>query len=100
MSDEGFDISAHLGCDNYTDVIFTQGYSGSSWSTTSGIYLGSSTGIGTTAEYFTYIDQVPSWTLEVEPSGGEHPGLPGAGADYGGLGRNSHDGFILPESQQ
>ena len=59
----------------------------------------SNQGIGTTAEYFTHTYQVPSWTLEVEPSGGEHPGLPGAGADYGGLGRNSHDGFILPESQ-
>jgi hypothetical protein len=56
-------------------------------------------GIGTTAEYFTYEYQVPSWTLEVEPSGGNHPGLPGAGADYGGLGRNGHDGFILPESE-
>lgn len=56
-------------------------------------------GIGTTAEYFTYTYQVPSWTLEVEPSGGEHPGLPGGGADYGGLGRNGHDGFILPDSQ-
>lgn len=56
-------------------------------------------GIGTTAEYFTHSYQVPSWTLEVEPSGGDHPGLPGAGADYGGLGRNSHDGFILPESE-
>jgi len=56
-------------------------------------------GIGTTAEYFTHVYQVPSWTLEIEPSGGEHPGLPGAGADYGGLGRNSHDGFILPESE-
>ena len=56
-------------------------------------------GIGTTAEYFTHTYQVPSWTLEVEPSGGDHPGLPGAGADYGGLGRNGHDGFILPESE-
>lgn len=56
-------------------------------------------GIGTTAEYFTFNYQVPSWTLEVEPSGGEHPGLPGGGADYGGLGRNGHDGFILPDSQ-
>ncbi len=56
-------------------------------------------GIGTTSEYFTHIYQVPAWTLEVEPSGGEHDGLPGAGADYGGLGRNGHDGFILPESE-
>ena len=56
-------------------------------------------GIGTTSEYFTHTYQVPAWTLEVEPSGGEHDGLPGAGADYGGLGRNGHDGFILPESE-
>ena len=56
-------------------------------------------GIGTTAEYFTHVYQVPSWTLEIEPSGGSHDGLPGGGADYGGLGRNGHDGFILPESE-
>lgn len=56
-------------------------------------------GIGTTAEYFTHTYQVPSWTLEIEPSGGEHDGLPGGGADYGGLGRNGHDGFILPDSE-
>ena len=43
--------------------------------------------------------QVPSWTLEIEPSGGLHEGLPGQGADYGGLGRNGHDGFILPDSE-
>jgi len=49
-------------------------------------------GIGTTDEYFTRFFQVPSWTLETEPSGN-------AGSDYGGLGRNGHDGFILPESQ-
>lgn len=56
-------------------------------------------GIGSTDEYFTYTYQVPSWTLEIEPSGGEHDNLPGGGADYGGLGRNGHDGFILPESE-
>lgn len=56
-------------------------------------------GIGLTDEYFTHTYQVPSWTLEIEPSNGSHPGLPGQGADYGGLGRNSHDGFILPESE-
>ncbi len=49
-------------------------------------------GIGTTDEYFTHTHQVPSWTLEVEPGNN-------AGAEYGGLGRNGHDGFILPESQ-
>jgi hypothetical protein len=58
-------------------------------------------GIGTTDEYFTHTYQVPSWTLEVEPSGGQsyHAPLPGAGADYGGAGENGHDGFILPESE-
>jgi hypothetical protein len=48
-------------------------------------------GIGTTDELFAYRYQVPSWTLEIEPLNG--------GSDYGGLGRNSHDGFILPESE-
>jgi hypothetical protein len=48
-------------------------------------------GIGTTDEYFTHTYQVPSWTLEIEPANG--------GVDYGGFGRNGHDGFILPESQ-
>ena len=56
-------------------------------------------GIGSTDEYFTHAYQVPSWTLEIEPSSGLHGGLPGRGADYGGLGRNDHDGFILPESE-
>jgi hypothetical protein len=59
----------------------------------------SNSGIGATDEYFTRTYQIPSWTLEIEPTGGNHPDLPGAGADYGGLGRNSHDGFILPESE-
>ena len=56
-------------------------------------------GIGSTDEYFTHTYQVPSWTLEIEPSAGFHDGLPGQGADYGGLGRNEHDGFILPDSE-
>ncbi len=58
-------------------------------------------GIGTTDEYFTAVYQVPSWTLEVEPSGGQsfHDPLPGGGADYGGVSENGHDGFILPDSQ-
>ena len=58
-------------------------------------------GIGTTDEYFTHTYQVPSWTLEIEPSNGRsyHAPLPGAGADYGGLSENGHDGFILPESE-
>jgi len=56
-------------------------------------------GIGLTDEYFTHTYQVPSWTLEIEPTAGFHDGLPGQGADYGGLGRNGHDGFILPDSE-
>jgi len=55
--------------------------------------------IGSTDEYFSSIYQVPAWTLEIEPTAGYHDGLPGQGADYGGLGRNGHDGFILPESE-
>jgi len=63
--------------------------------------VGKNQGIGTTDEYFTAIYQVPSWTLEVEPSGGQsfHEPLPGQGADYGGVSENGHDGFILPDSQ-
>jgi hypothetical protein len=58
-------------------------------------------GIGLTDEYFTFTYQVPSWTLEVEPSNGQtyHQPLPGSGADYGGVSENGHDGFILPESE-
>jgi hypothetical protein len=55
--------------------------------------------IGSTDEYFGETYQVPAWTLEVEPTNGFHDGLPGQGADYGGLGRNGHDGFILPDSE-
>ncbi|MDX1572026.1 MAG: M14 family zinc carboxypeptidase, partial [Xanthomonadales bacterium] len=55
--------------------------------------------VGSTDEYFAFNFQVPSWTLEVEPSDGTRAGLPGGGADYGGLGSNSHDGFILPADQ-
>jgi len=55
-------------------------------------------GIGLTEEFFTHTYQVPSWTLEIEPSQG-HPDRPGNGADYGGLSRNGHDGFILPDSE-
>ncbi|WP_154223553.1 M14 family zinc carboxypeptidase [Marinicella rhabdoformis] len=48
-------------------------------------------GIGATDEYFGYTYEVPSWTLEIEPSNG--------GVDYGGFGNDGHDGFILPESE-
>lgn len=58
-------------------------------------------GIGTTDEYFTVNYEVPAWTLEIEPSGGQsyHAPLPGGGADYGGASENGHDGFILPEAE-
>ena len=47
---------------------------------------------GMTNEYFANAYQALSFGLEIEPSRG-------AGSDYGGLGRNGHDGFILPESE-
>jgi hypothetical protein len=48
-------------------------------------------GIGTAQEYFAYEWLVPAWTLEIEPGS--------AGArDYGAPGQ-SHDGFILPNSE-
>lgn len=50
------------------------------------------TGLGTTSEYFAYTYQIPSLTWEIEPGRG-------AGTEYGGFGANSHDGFILPESE-
>lgn len=60
-------------------------------------------GIGSTDEYFLTNYEIPSWTLEIEPSGtlspDAHPDLPGVGADYGGFANNGHDGFILPESE-
>ncbi len=56
-------------------------------------------GLGMVYEYFAFEHEVASFLLEVEPSGGSHPGLPGNGADYGGLSRNGHDGFILPDSE-
>ncbi len=48
-------------------------------------------GIGATDEYFTHTYQVPAWTLEIEPLNG--------GTEYGGFGRNVHDGFILPDAE-
>jgi hypothetical protein len=53
---------------------------------------GGTSGIGSTDEYFAHTYQIPSWTLEIEPSGR-------GGLDYGGFGSNGHDGFILPESE-
>ncbi|MEM9301294.1 MAG: M14 family zinc carboxypeptidase [Pseudomonadota bacterium] len=50
-----------------------------------------STGFGSTDEYFSETFDVPSWTLEIEPAGG--------GEEYGGFGRNSSDGFILPDAE-
>ncbi len=60
-------------------------------------------GIGSTDEYFATTYEIPSWTLEIEPSNifqnDVHPELPGYGADYGGFANNGHDGFILPDSE-
>ena len=47
-------------------------------------------GIGTTADYFAYTYQIPSWTLETEPLNG--------GQDYAGTGI-SHSGFVLPDDE-
>ncbi len=66
---------------------------GKNYTFANGFNLPVNVGIGSTDEYFTYTYQVPAWTLEIEP------GNSGGGTDYGGLGRNGHDGFILPESE-
>jgi hypothetical protein len=47
-------------------------------------------GTGTTADYFAFTFDIPSWTLELEPRNG--------GVAYGGTGV-SHSGFILPASE-
>lgn len=47
-------------------------------------------GIGSTDEYFGNGEQIPAYTLEIEPRG--------SSAEYGGFGYH-HDGFILPASQ-
>lgn len=47
------------------------------------------TAIGTTADYFASVLNIPAWTLETEPLNG--------GQDYGGTGI-SHSGFITPDS--
>jgi hypothetical protein len=49
-------------------------------------------GIGTTSEYFAHVYDIPSATWEIEPG---HD----AGAEYGGFGINSSDGFILPDRE-
>ncbi len=53
------------------------------------------TGVGLTPEYFGTEFDIPSMTLELEPSGGVN----GAGVEYGGFNSNGHSGFILPESE-
>ncbi len=47
-------------------------------------------GIGSTDEHFGNLQQIPAYTLEIEPRSG--------GTEYGGFGYH-HDGFILPASQ-
>ena len=51
----------------------------------------SNTGIGSTDEYFAHTYQIPSFTLETEPTNN-------GAVQYGGSGV-SHDGFILPEAE-
>ncbi len=48
---DGYDGCNDLGCDNYPDVLISHSYTGSSYSTTSEVYLGSSSGVATTADY-------------------------------------------------
>jgi hypothetical protein len=48
-------------------------------------------GIGSTDEYFANGDQIPAYTLEIEPG-------PEGSIEYGSFGYH-HDGFILPASQ-
>jgi zinc carboxypeptidase len=48
-------------------------------------------GIGTTADHFGFSLEIPSWTMEVEPTNG--------GQDYGGLATHGHSGFILPMAE-
>jgi hypothetical protein len=47
-------------------------------------------GIGSTDEYFGFGEQIPAYTLEIEPRS--------SAAEYDGFGYH-HDGFILPESE-
>lgn len=49
-------------------------------------------GIGSTDDFFGETYDIPSFTLEIEPSGQ-------GGADYGGLATNGNDGFILPAAE-
>ncbi|MBT8449941.1 MAG: hypothetical protein KJO69_09635, partial [Gammaproteobacteria bacterium] len=51
----------------------------------------SGAGIGSTDEYFANTFQIPSYTLEIEPSSD-------GSIEYGGFGV-SHSGFVLPESE-
>jgi predicted deacylase len=48
-------------------------------------------GIGSTDEHFAYADQVPVYTLEIEPG-------PDGSMEYSGFGV-THDGFILPAAE-
>jgi hypothetical protein len=50
-----------------------------------------SQGIGTTADYFAYTYEIPTWTFELEPVNGAQ--------DYGGLATHGHSGFILPDRE-
>ena len=58
-------------------------------------------GFGMTHEYFADELEVAAFGIEVEPNGGgpNWGGEAPCGGNYGGLVRNCHDGFILPESE-
>jgi hypothetical protein len=56
-------------------------------------------GAGFAYEYFPYQLGTVGWLTEIEPKNSCCWPPPTAGAEYGGVVENGHDGFILPESQ-
>ncbi len=56
-------------------------------------------GAGFAYEYFPYELGTVSWLTEIEPRNSCCWDPPTAGAEYGGVVENGHDGFILPDSQ-
>ncbi len=56
-------------------------------------------GAGFAYEYFPYELGTVAWLTEIEPRNACCWNPPTAGAEYGGVVENGHDGFILPESQ-
>ena len=56
-------------------------------------------GAGFAYEYFPYELGTVTWLTEIEPRNSCCWDEPTAGAEYGGVVENGHDGFILPDSQ-